>query len=183
MLRDFNLLVSTFRRRENDCISELWYFLKEMGDESVEVSRVGLPGLVVAKTSLDPFDVVRKIRKMATERPWDFRYILKVVPIERIVPTSLDEIKNVALELAKRIRPGETYKVEVNIRLSDLSRREVIEAIAPYIDRKVNLSNPDKVIRIEVIGVVTGLSLLKLGDEVSIAKIKSQAKRQRGGGQ
>jgi len=180
MLKDFNLLVSTFRKRENDCISELWYFLKEMGDESVEVSKVGLPGLIVAKTSLNPFNVARRIREVAIERPWDFRYILKVVPIERVVPTSLDEIKEVALELSKRIMPSETYKVEVNIRLSDLSRREVIEAIAPYVDRRVNLSSPDKIIRVEIIGAVTGISLLSPEDEVSIAKIKSQARRQRG---
>ena len=177
MLRDFNLLISTFRRRENDCISELWYFLKEMGDKSVEVSRVGLPGLVVAKTSLDPFEVTQRIREIATERPWDFRYILKVVPIERVIPTSLDEIREVALELSKGILPSETYKVDVNIRLSDLSRREIIEAIAPYVNRKVNLSNPDKIIRVEVIGAITGLSLLRPEDEVSIAKIKSRARR------
>ncbi|RLE76458.1 MAG: hypothetical protein DRJ56_04100 [Thermoprotei archaeon] len=177
MLRDFNLLVSTYRRRENDCISELWYFLREMGDTRVEVSRVGLPGLVVAKTSLDPLEVVRRLRKRALERPWDFRYILKVVPIQRVVPTDLEEIRRVALELSAGIGEGESYKVDVNIRLSELSRRDVIEAIAPHIDRKVNLTNPDKIIRVEVLGAVTGLSLLRPEDEVSIAKIKSQRRQ------
>ena len=53
MLKEFNLVVSTYRGRENDCISELWYFLRELGDPRVEASKTGLPGLIVAKTSLN----------------------------------------------------------------------------------------------------------------------------------
>lgn len=174
MLKEFNLLVSTFRNRENDCISELWYFLRELGDERIEASKVGLPGLIVAKTNLDPHQVVLKLRKMALEKPWDFKYILKIIPIEKVVETSLENIKKIALELAQRIKPNETYKIEANIRLSELSRREIIEAIAPNISRKVNLTKPDKIIRIEVIGEVTGISLITPEEELSIAKIKSK---------
>ncbi len=176
MLKNFNLLVSTYRNRENDCISELWYFLRELGDSRVEASKVGLPGLVVARTNLDPHEVVHKLREIALQRPWDFKYILKIVPIEKVIPTSLDKIREVALELAKRIEPNETYKIDVNIRLSELSRREVIEAIAPNINRKVNLTNPDKIIRIDIIGELTGISLITPEEELSIAKIKSKRK-------
>jgi len=38
MLKNFNLVVSTYRGRENDCISELWYFLKNLGDPRVEAN-------------------------------------------------------------------------------------------------------------------------------------------------
>jgi len=78
LLKKFNLIVSTYRNREDECISEVWYFLKEFGARVVEASKTGLPGLVVINTDLDPLEVVDRMRSIAEERPWEFQYILKV---------------------------------------------------------------------------------------------------------
>lgn len=171
-MRSFNLLVSTYRNREDDCISELWYLLKEVGDEQADVWRTNVSGLVVAKTKLDPFKVVSKLEAMAKERPWDFRYVLKLVPIEVLVPTSLEEISKAAGELAERkIAPHESFRVTVNKRITQFKTSELIEAAASKISRKVDLSNPDKIVQVEVIGEATGISVLKPSEIVSIVKL------------
>lgn len=171
-MRPFNLLVSTYRNREDDCISELWYLFRELGDDSVEAWRTSIPGLVAVKTKLDPFEAAKRLGSMAIERPWDFRYVFKLTPIELVVPTDLNEIAGSAQSLAERkISLNETYRVTVNKRATLLGSREVIEAVASRINRKVDLKNPDWIVLIEIIGNDTGISVVRQGDVVSIAKM------------
>ncbi len=173
MLKKFNLIVSTYRKRENSCISELWYFLKKLGDPGIKASKTGLPGLITAYTKLDPFNVVNELREIALERPWEFKYILKVVPIEYVIESDLEKIRSLILEkIDEKISIEETYKILPRIRRSNLSREKVIGEIAPHINRKVNLSNPNKIILIEIIEDVAGISILKEEQLLSIQKIR-----------
>lgn len=173
MLENFNLLASTYRRRENDLLSELWYFIRQLGDSEVKASTTGLPGLTVLLTKLNPFYVVEEVERKAASEPWFFRLLLKIEPIEVCVPTSLEEIRRVALSLvAKKLREGSTYRIDVRRRLTPLTKDEVISTIAPSVPNKVNLDNPDKIILVEVIGRVTGVSVVEPRHIVSIQRIK-----------
>jgi len=175
MIKDFNLVISTYRGRENDCISELWYLLKNLGDSGMEFSLTGLPGLIVAKTTLDPLEVVTKIGNQVSEKPWYFRFLLKIVPIQLTVNTDIELIREKALELAKKsIAKGETYRVLIRKRLTDIRAEKIIEAIAPKIGNKVNLEQPDKIILLEIIGDVTGIAVIKPEHIVSVQRIKRQ---------
>ncbi len=173
VLTDFNLLASTSRGYENDACSEFWFLLGEIGDRQSVVEKSDVSGLIVAKTALDPFRVIKDLRKMMNERPYEFRYTLKVVPIEVIVHTKLEEIKKASLKLAAGISENETFRVTVEKRHTKLPTKEVIEAVASGIDRKVSLENPDKIVLVEVLGGLTGVSVVKPDDILSIAKEKS----------
>ncbi len=180
MLDEFNLVVATYRQRENDCISELWFFASEIGDRSLDASKTGLPSLIVAKTSLDPEVFTEKMREKVLRNPWFFRYILKVTPVHVTVPATVEEIKKAALSLAAiKISPSETYKVDVHIRLSELRREEIINAIASNLQNKVNLERPDKVIVVEVIGDRAGVGVVKPSSIVSIEKLRREARKLR----
>jgi len=180
MLRDFNLVVSTYRNRENDCIAELWYFARELGDRQLDASRTGLPALVVAKTSLDPEFFASKAREKVLENPWYFRYILKIVPVHVVVESTLEEITKAALTLAaSKMMPEDTYKVEVKIRLSDLSRESIIDAIASQIKNKVDLTNPQKLVMVEVFGEVAGVAVIPPDLVVSMERLRREARRAR----
>ncbi|MBS7644286.1 THUMP domain-containing protein [Candidatus Bathyarchaeota archaeon] len=172
MLEDFNLLISTGRGYEGDACSEIWYFLSELGDSTAQIDKTGISGLVVAKTKLDPFQVVEKLRAIMKERPWDFRYILKVTPIERVVRSDLNAIRLASAEIASKIQPNETFRVTVEKRHSELSTTDVIEAAAAEINRKVNLENPDKIVLVEILGHLTGLSVIRATDVLAVIKEK-----------
>ncbi|MHC1628441.1 MAG: THUMP domain-containing protein [Candidatus Nezhaarchaeales archaeon] len=168
----FNLLVSTYRNREDDCTSELWYLFRELGDENVEVRRALVPGLLLVKTKLDPFEAAKRIGEIAKERPWDVRYTLKLTPIDVVTSDNEEEIRRAAVDLAiKKISENETFRITINKRLSSLSSRKLIEEIAKEIDRKVNLKNPDKILQIEIIGRDVGIVVLKPDDIISVVKI------------
>jgi len=176
VLKEFNLLVSTQRNRENECISELWYHLKELGDPKVHATKTPFPGLIVARTSLDPFSVVHFFRNRARERPWDFRTVLKVIPIEKVVGAQLDVIVSTAVELAlKKISPEDTYRVTVNKRGSMLKKREIIDSIASRLEYKVDLENPSKIVQVEIISDLAGISVLTPDDIFSLVKIRRES--------
>jgi tRNA acetyltransferase TAN1 len=172
MLEDFNLLISTSRGNERNVCSEIWYLLSEVGDRNAKVDVTNVIGLVVAKTSLDPIEAVNKLRKILIEKPWEFRYTLKVTPIEKVVPTGVEEIKDASLNLISKIGKNETFRVTVEKRHTDISSRDLINAVAEHVDRKVNLDNPNRIILIEVIGKLTGVSVIKPSDILAVEKEK-----------
>ena len=170
MLQNFNLLISTSRRNERNACSEIWYLLGEIGDKNSEATTTGIIGLTVAQTSLNPKEVTRKLRAVLREKPWDIKYILKVVPIDSLVPASIEDVAKAAMELSKGIDENQKFRVTVEKRRSKLSSREIIEAVAKNVDRKVDLETPDKIILIEIVGQTAGVSLLEPDDILSVEK-------------
>jgi tRNA acetyltransferase TAN1 len=170
MLRDFNLIVTTARGNEEDVCSEIWYLLGEIGDTAAEIEKTAVKGLIVARTALDPFDVIAAFRGTLRERPREFRYSLRIIPIERVVQTDLEEIQEVATELASKIRADETFRVTVEKRFSEISSSEIIQAAAANIDRKVSLENPNRIVLVEVIGELAGVSVIAPADILPIGK-------------
>ncbi len=172
VLKDFNLLITTSRGNEEDACSEIWYLLGEIGDSAAKVDKTGITGLVAAKTAFDPFEVIEEFRKVLKERPYEFRYTFRVIPIEKVVRTDLGEIERAATRLASRIKENESFRVTVEKRFTDTSTQDIIEAAAANIERKVSLSSPDKIILIEVVGGLTGISIIRSEQILAVMKEK-----------
>jgi len=170
LLKEFNLLVTTARGNEEDACSEIWYLIGDMGDREVKVEKTGITGLVAVNTALDPFDVVEKLRAVFKEKPYEFRYTLRVIPVEKVIRTDLAEIKKAITELSNRISENETFRITVEKRFTSTSTRDIIEAAAANIQRKVDLIHPDKIVLIEVVGGLTGVSVIKPKDIFSTTK-------------
>ena len=172
MLKDFNLLATTSRGNERDACSELSYLLGEIGDSAPNVEKTGVSGLIAANTAFNPFLVIEKLRKILHERPYEFRYTLRIIPIEKVVRTDSDEIQCVATELSSKIGENETFRVTVEKRFTAMPSRNIIEEAAANIERKVDLSKPDKILLIEIVGGLTGISVIKPDDIISVMKEK-----------
>ncbi len=173
MLNDFNLLATTARGNERAMTNEIVYLLRdELGDAEAKASKTKIRGLIVAKTSLDPLAVMEKFRAILTERPYEFRYALRIVPVERVVSTEVEEIKKTTAELAAKIGEGQSFRVTVEKRFTELHSKDIIEAAVGDIKAKVDLHNPDWIVQIEVVGALTGVSLLKPTDILAVVKEK-----------
>jgi len=173
VLSDFNLLVTTSRGNENNACSEIWFLLGEVGDQEALVDKTGISGLIAAKTSLNPFKAIEGLRRMLRGRPHEFRYTLRVIPIELVIRTNLDEIRRASIELSSKILENETFRVTVEKRHTELPTRDIIEAVAANINRSVNLDDPDKIVLIEVIKGLTGISIIKPEDILAVVKEQS----------
>ena len=172
MLDDFNLLVSSARGNEREANSELVYLIGELGDRSTETSYTPVSGLTVAKTSLDPLKVIQNLRLILKEKPWEFRYVLKVRPVQKVVPCEIEAIGKAVSERSRAIRDGETFRVSIEKRRSDVSSKEVIDAIAAKIPRKVDLRDPGKIVLIEIIGRVAGIAVIRPDGVLGIEREK-----------
>jgi len=84
----------------------------------------------------------------------------------------LEEIKRATQEFASKIGEGETFRVTVEKRFTDLHSKDIIEAAAGDIKRKADLEDPDRILLIEVLGGLTGISLLKPSDILGVIKEK-----------
>lgn len=173
MIDDFNLLATTMRGNERAMCNELLYMLKEeLGDVQAQTAKTRIRGLIVGKTSLDPVEAVGKFRNILTERPYEFRYALRIVPIQMVVQTDLSEIKKSAQEMASKIGENQSFRVTVEKRFTELHSKDIIEAAAGDLNRRVDLKNPDWILQIEVLGRLTGISLLKPSDILAVVKEK-----------
>ena len=161
------------RGNERAMANELYFLLKEqLGDANAQTSKTKIRGLIVAKTSLDPYVAIEQLRAVLKERPYEFRYALRILPIEKVVSTDLDEIKRAVQELSNKIVAQETFRVTVEKRFTTIHSKDLIEAAAGEIKLKVDLENPHHILLIEVLGALTGVSLMKPTDEISVLKEK-----------
>ncbi len=160
------------RGNERQMCHELAFLLKEAGDPEPKVDKTGIRGLVVAKTALDPVEALQKFHALLQERPYEFRYALRIIPIQKVVHTDVEEIKAAALELTATLAEEESFRITVEKRFTTTHSRDIIEAIAPNIKNRVDLKNPDKTLLIEVLGGYTGISLVKPVDIISVLKEK-----------
>jgi tRNA acetyltransferase TAN1 len=86
-----------------------------------------------------------------------------------MVKSDLALIENAAVEIAvERIVPEEAFAVRCRNRHSPLDSQEVERILGATIVKtigcRVNLKNPDKVVRVEILGGRTGVSVLGSGD-------------------
>ena len=167
-----NLIVTCARHLEGDTEDELIDILDELGDSDVKISVSSMSGIITAETKLDPIQVVRKMKEMLLDEPWSIRYCLRVIPIERVIETGIEEIEKTISSMSNQIEEKESYRILIEKRNSDISSKEVITKVANKIKNKVSLDFPDKIILIEILGIITGISIIKKSDILSIEKTK-----------
>ena len=160
-LNSFNLIVSTSRFREEQAQDEILNILEMFDDLESECEITPIKGILLAQTALDPFSVIEKLKEVVASEPWQVRYILRVLPIEVVVPTYLDAIKEATKELASKMHADDTFRITVEKRHSSFSSIQVINAVAGEIRNKVDLEDPDWVVLIEIVASKTGISVIQ----------------------
>ena len=167
-----NLIITCARHLEGDAEEEIIDILDELGDSDVKISVSSMSGIITVQTKLDPIEVVRKMKETLLDEPWSIRYCLRVIPVQKVVETNIEEIEKTISSMSDQIEEKESYRILIEKRNSDISSKEIITKIANGIKNKVSLDFPDKVILIEILGIVTGISILKKSDILSIEKTK-----------
>lgn len=88
----FNLIATTHRGLEHEASSELFALLNQIGDESPDIIKTGILGLLVANTNLEPLKVIEEVRRIVIEDPLRIRYIIRIIPIDAVVETNIEKI-------------------------------------------------------------------------------------------
>jgi tRNA acetyltransferase TAN1 len=167
-----NLIITCARHLEQETKEELLNILEEFGDPDASVVISDMSGIMTASTKLEPIEVVRRMKEMILDEPWSIRYCLRIIPIQKVIETTIENIEKTIENMNEQIKSGETYRISIEKRNSNLSSKEIITKIADKIKNNVSLEFPDKVVLIEILGKKTGISILKKSDILSVEKTK-----------
>jgi tRNA acetyltransferase TAN1 len=140
-----------------------------LGDPSPVIERTIARGILGVRTSLDPRTVVAKLNELVAQNPNAINYVLKLRPVDLWTAPTMADLKVAVLSLKGQIMPGERWGMEVELRrFTTLHKMEIIEPLAELIEEKVDLRNPDKIVRIEILGNAASVSVLKPEDVFSL---------------
>lgn len=167
-----NLIITCARHLEHDAEDELGKILEEMGDSEHTITITKMSGILTAETSLEPTEVIRKVKEKLLDEPWSIRYCLRMIPVQKVTDTNMDEIEKEIVAIKNLILENESYRISIEKRNSDISGQEIISRVAKNIKNKVSLEYPDKIVLIEILGNKTGLGIVKKSDILSVEKTK-----------
>ncbi|NJE46186.1 RNA-binding protein [Thermococcus sp. GR7] len=147
------LIVTAPQGREGDAILELEWAL-----EKVKVKGTDWKGVLLAETPLSREEVLERLKRFETQT------IQRVIPLELLVPARMEKIEEAALKLAEKI--DGTFAVRAKVRGNrTLKARELeIDLGSLIVERyglKVDLSEPEYTLVVEVIGKKAGVGVLK----------------------
>lgn len=147
------LLVTTDYGKEVDAAAEALDCLLPL-DPGAGLRETGFGGLIILETSLDPDKAADAVLGCTTA------HIRSIVPIDIMVRTGLEGIASAVLPA---VAPGSRVAVRCRRRGSSMpSSKMVEEAVGKALTERgahVDLRAPDLVVRIEIIGEVTAISV------------------------
>ena len=167
-----NLLVTCARNLETETKNEIGKILDEIGDQESEVLNVGMRGILMVNTSIEPSKIIDWVKDKVVEEPWLIRYCLRMIPIQSITETEMSKITKEVIKLKDVIQQNDSYRITIEKRNTDMSSNEIITEVAKIFPNKVSLNQPDWVILIEILADKTGISILKENEIFSLDKAK-----------
>jgi len=167
-----NLIITCARNLESETKNEIRKILDELGDQEPEILNVGMRGILMVNTIIEPSKIIDWVKNKIIEEPWLIRYCLRIIPIQRITDTEIDKIKQTVIKLKDTIQKNDSYRITIEKRNTSISSSEIITEVAKIFPNKVSLNQPDWVVLIEIIGNETGISILKNDELFSLDKAK-----------
>jgi tRNA acetyltransferase TAN1 len=168
---EFNLVVSCSWGAYGKAKEEILHILRMLNDENPVVKRTVAKGIIGVKTNLEPRGIVHRLRRMFNKDPFILQQTTKWVPVDLWTYSTLNSMRDAVKVLRNKIRAGEKWRMTMEKRrYTRYSKIEIITALAELVDEKVDLENPDKILRVDIIGRYTGFSVLTSQDIFSVSK-------------
>ena len=166
-----NLLLTSQKGSEAKASAEFKEIALQRGHRKLHIEKAGFDGILEIEIE-NSRDFIAFMRDYVRSEPFRVHFIQRMIPIDVVVDTNLEQIMEAATQLASQVHPGETFRIDITERDSPVSRKELIDTIASVVDRKVNLNSPDKVFQVEVLGEYTAMSVVRPDEILSITKLK-----------
>ena len=167
-----NLIITCARNLESEAKNEIRKILDELGDQEPEILNVGMRGILMVNTTIEPSKIIDWVKNKIIEEPWLIRYCLRIIPIQSITETEISKIKQNVIKLKDTIQKNDSYRITIEKRNTSISSNEIIAEVAEIFSNEVSLNQPDWIVLIEIIGNETGISILKNDELFSLDKAK-----------
>jgi tRNA acetyltransferase TAN1 len=143
------------------------------GIRRVSMERSPYDGIVEVEAE-NPKNLISFFANYVRSEPFKVRYIMRIIPVDKVVDTKMEAITKAVKDLSGRIEEGETFRITIEARDSPYTEKQLINAIADVVDRKVNLDSPDKIVLLQIFGEYAGISVASPQEILSISKLKRE---------
>ncbi len=153
---------------------EIARVLALLGDDFPTIRRTIIKGVVGVLTSLDAHQLSTKLQKIAVDDPKKFYFTQRWIPIELWTSSDIPSMKEGVKKIAK-IDANERWMMVVEKRrYGKHHTAEIIRELAEGVIGKVDLQNPEKILRIDILGPYAGISLLRPREIFSALRLYSE---------
>ncbi len=146
-----------------------------LGSETVEFLDSDTGGLFLLITKKDPKLLTKELRDTVEENPEKCRYTFHWIPIEKWCKSDISDISREMKKMNERMSDSDSWKLDLGRRPHDPKQRtsSLVMQLTQNIDRpKVDLKNPQKIVKVEIIGDRAGIALLDSSELLDIPRIK-----------
>jgi len=132
-------------------------------------SEVG--GVLKLKTT-NPKGIVKSLVSLYKKKPGNFKNTYRWIPIDKWCKSELSSMNRTVKKFVKDIKENESWKMDLEKRLyNKYHTTELITELTKPVNRmKVNLNNPKKIIKVEIIGKHAGFALLNKNEMLKASK-------------
>lgn len=168
-MAEANLLVTFDPVHQESAKKEIETLMKDIKQDAkfVKVDE-GLAQL----TAKDARKVISELLKVAKKDLSKFNYTFHWWPVDKWCKAEIKEMQKVIAELQKGIKKEDKWKMELAKRKTTKEYpKNIIIQLTEVVDKpNVDLSNPQKIIKVEIIGDKAAISLLTKDEVFSVSK-------------
>ena len=164
-----NLLVTFDPVHEGSAKTEITTLIKEVGKEAKIIKvEAGLAELSVANAR----GTVKAVAKLSKDK---FNYTFYWWPVDKWCKSEMKDMQKVIKQLEKGIAKEEKWKMDLAKRKTTKEYpKDIIIKLTDIVDKpNVDLKNPEKIIKVEIIENRAAISLLAKDELLSVPKIKA----------
>ena len=174
-MEQYNLLVTYHGGLEGLGETEVRARLQEAGGILEELKRSEIDGVFVCRVSGDAKKVVADVRTICIGAPDLFQETHHWTPVERWVKAEPGEMAAAAGELGMGIGQNDRWMLVLRKRRTQLHTMDLIKLLTDPVDRgKVDLKHPDKMLVVEIMGDVAGMSLVTKEQMLDVNKVREE---------
>ncbi|MCG7844158.1 MAG: hypothetical protein MIO90_01850 [Methanomassiliicoccales archaeon] len=169
----YNLLVTFHHNQRGHAEQEVRERMKDLGAYVEKLDLCDVEGVFLAQVGGDAKILVSQLKRMCHEDPTEFLYTHHWVPIERWVPADVDEMRAMAIKMAKGIGTEESWMLHLHKRHFPEHHDDLIATLTGPLELGcVDLEDPDKILAVEILGQHTGMSLLTRHEILDVNKVR-----------
>jgi tRNA(Ser,Leu) C12 N-acetylase TAN1 len=128
-----------------------------------------IPGIFLLHTKADPKKFVQKIKASLDEDKTLLKFTYSWVPVDNWYKSDMKQLVEAMKSIDKKIDPEKTWKIEIVKRHFPGSISDLIKKLTEPINKpKVDLGQPEQIVRVEIIGEKTAISLLAPEDMLNV---------------
>jgi len=119
-----------------------------------------------------PKEITKKLNTKSNAKK--FNYTFHWVPIDKWVSSKPEDMAKAMKEIDAKMKPEESWKMDLTKRRYEGETPKLIMKLTENINKpNVDLKNPQKIVKVEIIGKKAGVALLDRAELLDVPKLKA----------